>query len=89
MRVHDEVWRHDFFEAGFDLLRCLAGREAGSVGDAKDVRIDGDRRLPKSHVQDDIRGFSPHARQGLKRIPVSRNLAAEPPDVSTEGAIFS
>ena len=53
-------WR-DAFEAGFDLVGRLAGREAGAIGDAENMRVNGDGRLAERFVEDDIRGLAANA----------------------------
>src|SRR5437899_12093506 len=55
MRILLEFRRRELQQPVFHLARILAGRDAGAVGDAEDVRIDCDRRLPERRVQHDVR----------------------------------
>jgi len=50
MRVAAEGLGDDLFELGFDRIDIIAGRQAGSIADAKDVRVDRERLLSKSRV---------------------------------------
>ena len=53
-----------------------AGGEAGPVGDAEDVRVDGARLVAENLVQDDVRRLAADAGQRLERGAVVRDLAA-------------
>lgn len=55
-------------EAGFDLIRVLARREAGPVRHAENMRINRDGGLSERFVQDDIRRFSTNARQAHQLV---------------------
>src|SRR5699024_11021426 len=59
----------------FYLIDCLAGGDACAVGYPKNMRVDGNNRVPKGRVQYDIGGFPAHAGQRLKGCAVIRNLA--------------
>ena len=52
----------------------LAGGNAGPVGQAEDVGIDGDDRLAESGVEDYVGSLAAHARQRLKRLALARHL---------------
>ena len=65
----------DSHELVLDRAHCAAGREAGPVRDAKDVRVDRDRRLAERRVQDDVRGLAADAGQRLERLAIARHLA--------------
>ncbi len=54
----------------------LPGAEAGAVGDAEDMRVDGDGWLAEGSVQHDIGGLAPDAGQRLQRLAIMRHLAA-------------
>ena len=56
----------------------LAGRESRAIPDAEDMGVDGDGRMPKGGVENNVGGFPPDAWQGLKRFPVIRHCAAMP-----------
>lgn len=49
--------------------------EANTVGDPKDMRIDGDRRLPERLGQHDIRRFTTHAGKLFQMISVAGDRA--------------
>ena len=51
-----------------DFERRLARSNSGSIGDAKDMRVDGDRRLAEGDVQNDIRRFPPDTREVFQRL---------------------
>ena len=51
-----------------DREHVLAGREAGAVADAEDVRVDRDGRLAEGDVEHDIRGLPADARQRRARL---------------------
>ena len=54
MGVAAEGLRDDLFELRLDLVDRLAGREAGAIGDAEDVRVDGEGLLAERGVEDDV-----------------------------------
>ena len=54
VRVVHELLRHHPQQTLFDLVDVLAGCDAGAVGDAKDMGIDGNGRLAEGGVEDDI-----------------------------------
>src|SRR6185503_16741064 len=68
--------RHHLLQFHFDFERCFAGRQSGAVSDAKDVRIDGNRRLAEGNVEDDVGGLAADTGQRLQRFARARNLAA-------------
>ena len=61
VRVTAERLRDDSVELGFDLLRRLAGREAGAVADPEDVGVDGEGFFAERGVEDDVRGLAADA----------------------------
>ncbi|GAA4716112.1 hypothetical protein GCM10023325_10570 [Sphingomonas lutea] len=76
MRVAAERLGHDLLEPGLDRFDGLAGREAGAVRHAKNVRINRERFLPKGGVEHDIGGLAPDAGQRLQFVAGPRNRAA-------------
>ena len=76
MRVLLEFVGDEFQEPLLDFVDVLAGREAGPVGDAEDVRVHGDRRLAEGGVQHDVGRLAPDARQRLERVARRGNVAA-------------
>ena len=74
VRVAAERLRHDPLELGLDLVDILAGREAGAVGDAEDVRVDCESLLAERRVEHDIRGLPTDARERLQFFAGSRDL---------------
>ena len=76
MRVAHEFLRDDADQSFFHRLRRLAGREAQPVADAENMRVDGHGRLAERHVEHDIGGLAPHARQFRQRVALAGNLAA-------------
>ena len=59
-RPADGAWLLDL-----DGERCLAGRQAGAVGDAEDVRVDRHRRFAEGDVENDVGGLATDSRQRL------------------------
>ena len=76
MRIALVFGRRDPIERGLDRERRFAGGEAGAVGHAEDVRVDGDRRLAEGDVEHDVGGFASDPGQRLQRGAVARHLAA-------------
>ena len=76
VRVTAERLRDDSVELGFDLLRRLAGREAGAVADPEDVGVHRERLFAPRRVEDDVRRLPPDARKSLQQISVARHLSA-------------
>ena len=50
MRVAPERLGHDLLELCLNLIDILAGRQAGTVADAKNVGVDRERLFSKSRV---------------------------------------
>ncbi len=71
VRVKPERLRRRLVEFQFHRQRRLAAREPGTVADAKDVRVDGERLVPEGGVHHHVGGLPPHARQPLQRIAKS------------------
>ena len=61
VRVAAEGLRDDLLELGFDLVDCLAPGKAGTVADAKDVRVDGECLFAEGCVENDVGGLSADA----------------------------
>src|SRR5450432_3194587 len=55
MRILLELVGHEFFEAPLDFIDILAGPQSGTIGDAKNVRVDGNRRMAERRVQHHVR----------------------------------
>ena len=66
----EKFFRRGFFEAQLDLKRILAGGEAGTVRDAKNMRVDGDGRVAEGDVHHHIRGLASYTRQLFQRVAV-------------------
>ena len=60
----------------FDGAWGFAGREAGAVGDAEDVSVDGDLALAEDDVENDVGSFAADAGERLERVAVGGDLAA-------------
>ncbi len=60
----------------FHFEHVLARCQSGAVGDAEDMRVDGDGRLAEGGVENDIGGLAADTGQGFKRGAVFRNFAA-------------
>lgn len=67
--------RHDFHQFFFDVIDGLAGGKPGTVADAEDMGIDGDCRLAKSHIEDDVGRFAPDAGQAHEHFAGLRDAA--------------
>src|SRR6185437_13045619 len=75
VRMNEKFAGHAAKQRGLDLERGGASGQAGSIGDAKDMRVDGQRRFAERDVQDDVGGLASDARQRLQRFTRSRYLA--------------
>ena len=80
MRIAAEWLRDDLFELCFDVIDAFAGRQAGAVRNAKDVRVHGEGLLAEGSVQDHIGGLAPDARKRLQSFAGARHVAAETVD---------
>src|SRR2546422_4568526 len=54
VRVLAEALGHELEELVLDLAHVLARREAGAVGDSKDVRVHRDGRMAEGGVEDHV-----------------------------------
>src|SRR5579883_3000674 len=77
MRVQHELGRNYFLKPEFDLERRLARRKPGTIGDAKYMGIDSDGAVAIGHIEHDVGGLPPCARQRLDLRTGARHLAAE------------
>lgn len=75
MSIKPEAGWHDPHQAIFDFSHGAAGRKPKTVGDAEDVRIDGNGGLAKGGVEYDVGRFATDPRQCLERRSCVRNLA--------------
>jgi hypothetical protein len=71
-----EPLRHDLQQLEFDRQRRPADGQAGAVGHPENVRVDGDRRLAESGIEDHVGGLAADTGQGLQRCTRRWNLAA-------------
>ena len=60
----------------FNFNDRFARRQAGSVAETEDVRIDGDRGLAKGRVEHDIGRFAADTGQGFELAAILGNLAS-------------
>src|SRR5439155_1666210 len=75
MRVLTELRGHELQQAGFDVERILARRNAGAIGDAKDMRVHGDGCLAERDIQHDVGRFAADARKLLECLAALWYLA--------------
>jgi hypothetical protein len=73
--VAAEGLRHDPLELGFDLIDCFPRREAGSVRDPEDVRVDRERLLAEGGVKHDVGGLAADSGQLFELLAGPRHLA--------------
>ena len=76
VRVQQVFGRHARHQPFFDGKYGFARRNAGAVGNAKDVGIDRHYWLTEGGVQDDVRGFATNAGEFFQRGAVGRHCAA-------------
>jgi len=71
------IFRCDEFEK-FVLhgAHRLASAKARAIGDAKDMRVDGDGGLAERGIEHDVGRFASHSRQRLECLAGLRHLAA-------------
>ena len=70
--------RNDGKKFRFNSKRRVSRGQSGSVGDAKNMRIDRNGRLAKGLVEHDIRGLAADARQRFKTLAILRDSSVEP-----------
>jgi hypothetical protein len=75
VRVQPEGLRHDLFKLQLDLKHILAGRQAGTVADAENVRVDREGLLMKCGVENHVRRLPPDAGQLLELLAGSGDSA--------------
>jgi hypothetical protein len=80
MRVAAEGLGDDLFELRLDFIDIFARREAGAVAYAEDVRVDCERLLPESGVEDDVGSLSADSRKLLELFAGARDLTTVPVD---------
>jgi hypothetical protein len=56
---------YDLLELRFDIVHALAGCQSRPVANPEDVRVDCEGLLPKSCIEDDVRGFAADSRERL------------------------
>jgi len=61
VRVAAERLGHDFLQLRLDHVDVLARREAGAIGHAEDVGVDGEGLLAERSVEDDVGGLAADA----------------------------
>ena len=74
MRVAPERLRDDLLELRLNFIDGLAGREAGPIGYAEDMRVDCESLLAERGVEDHVRGLAADARKRLQLLTSPRNL---------------
>jgi hypothetical protein len=80
MCIAAERLGHDLLELGFDFIRRFARREAGTVTDSKNMRVDGERFFPERSVEHHIRRLAPHSGERLQLFARMRDLAVKSVD---------
>ena len=68
VRVRQERFGHALEQAQLDLHRRLPDRQTGAVGNSKDVRVDGERRIAEGVVEDHVGGLAADAGERLERF---------------------
>src|SRR2546422_10358359 len=76
VRVLAEALGHDLEELVLDLPHVLARREAGAVGDSKDVRVHRDGRMAEGGVEDHVGRFRADSGERLERLAGLGHLPA-------------
>ena len=66
MRIVLVLVRHDFQKPLFDGTHILAFCDPRAIGDAEDVSVDRDRRMPERSVENHVGGLAPHARESFE-----------------------
>ena len=75
MRMQFELCRGYLLEFILDCRRRFTGRQAGPISDPEYMGVDGDGRLAKGNIQNDIGRLSTDARQGFQRFAITRHGA--------------
>ena len=79
MRMLEKAVGNDAHEFVLDLTRGFARGDCEPVGEAKDVRVDSERRLAERRVHDDVRSLAADTGQSLQRL---RSRGVSPPCLS-------
>ncbi|MNE22658.1 hypothetical protein D3C80_1158760 [compost metagenome] len=74
--VYFKLRGYDLQQLLFDLFDVFPRRKMGTITDAEDMGVDGDRRPAKGGVKDDVRCFTSHPRQGFQCLTVFGNFAS-------------
>ena len=70
MRAAQKFWRREFHQFALYFIDRFSRRELHSIGDAKDVGVDGERGFAERFVEHDVCGFSADAGQRFERRAV-------------------
>jgi len=74
--VAPEGLRDNLLELRFDLIDVLSRSEAGAVADPEDVRVDRERLLAESRVENDVGGLAADAGKLLQLFTGTRHPTA-------------
>jgi hypothetical protein len=75
-------------QALLDFDDVLAGGEAGAVGEAEDVGVDGHRRFAEDGVEHHVGGLAADAGQGFEGVAVVGHFAAVALEQRASSAVF-
>ncbi len=75
MRIEHKFLGYYTHQLVFNGARGFSRGNAGAIGHAKNMRIDGNRGFSKDRVEDDIGGFASDARQRFQCLTISRNFS--------------
>ncbi len=72
--VLPELRRHDLEQLALDRKHILAGRQTGAIRYPENMRVDRDRRLAESRVEDDVCGLAPDPGKTLEGLARRRHF---------------
>jgi len=67
--------RHNLIKLALHFERRFSDCEAGAIADAEDMRVDRNRGLTESDVENDVGSLAADAGQCLERLTIARHLA--------------
>ena len=75
MRILQKLFLCEPEQTFLDFERSLSPGDAGTIGDAEDMCIHGNRRFAERRIENDIRRFSANPRKSLEGLTGTRHFA--------------
>ena len=75
MRIVPEFVGRELDQLVLDFFRVPARRQAGAIGDAEDMGVDGDGGMTEGDVLDNVCGLAADTRQSGEGVMIGRHIA--------------